>query len=153
MKASLIRAYNARRNQIRRFLGMDEDGGTTTIEFVLWLPIFIAILSIVVDVCFVFLAQAKMYDVASDTARQYAVRTLSTEAAAKTYAEGKGEFNGETPTVTVTENSSEGTVEVVITHNIADIDITGIFSSIASFSSDTISATVYQVVERDGSSL
>lgn len=132
---------------------MDEDGGTTTIEFVLWLPIFIAILSIVVDVCFVFLAQAKMYDVASDTARQYAVRTLSTEAAARAYAEQKGEFNGETPTVTVTENTAEGTVEVIISHDIADIDITGIFSSIASYSSDKISATVYQVVERDGSSL
>lgn len=152
MKATFIQAYTARRRAVRRYLNLDEDGGTTTIEFVLWLPIFIAILSIVIDVAFVFLAQAVMYDVASDTARRYAVGRLSTTAAAKSHAETEAQFNGETPTVTVTE-AGDGTVEVVITHAIADIDITGIFSSIASFSSDTISATVYQIKERDGSAI
>ena len=52
----------------------DDEDGSHTIEFVLWVPIFILILSLVVDVCFLFLAQSRMFDVASDATRQLAIR-------------------------------------------------------------------------------
>ena len=101
------RDRRARGRRIGYFLRRDEDGGTSTIEFVLWLPIFILILSIVVDVCFVFLRQAVMYDVAADTARRYAVgrfggtgsdpNQATTVTTAQTHAVDKATFSGVTP--------------------------------------------------------
>lgn len=145
--------FSEARSILRRRLSelkRDEDGGTNTIEFVLWLPIFILILSVVVDVCFMFLAQAVMYDVASDTARRVAVGTAP--AAARAQAQTNATFNGAVPTVTIDDNKNgSGVVEVVISHNVRDVDVVGVFGSVAStFASDQLSATVLQVKEREG---
>ncbi|MHA3979523.1 TadE/TadG family type IV pilus assembly protein [Halovulum sp. GXIMD14794] len=132
-------------------LKQDEDGGTNTIEFVLWLPIFILILSIVVDVCFMFLAQAVMYDVASDTARRLAVSSGS-QADIIADAKRNATFGGVEPAVVPTMNlDGTGVIRVVVTHKVQDVDVVGVFGSVAStFASDEINATVYQVKEREG---
>lgn len=134
-------------------LKQDEDGGTNTIEFVLWLPIFILILSIVVDVCFMFLAQAVMYDVASDTARRMAVGRFADTTAAEASANTAAAFNGTNASSTVTVGS-DSVITVVIRHNVRDVDVIGVFGSVAStFGSDQLTATVLQVQERSGTAV
>ncbi|WP_112320789.1 TadE/TadG family type IV pilus assembly protein [Oceanibium sediminis] len=130
----------------RRFFNVDEDGGTTTIEFVLWLPIFILVLGIIIDVCFMFLAQAIMYDVASDAARSAAIGQFETEQEAIDFAQDKASFRGVLPSVTVDLGATSGTVEVTITHQAQDIDLTGVLGIVAG---DTIRASVTQI--REGS--
>ena len=134
-----LRAHKAR---FARYVADDEDGGTTTIEFVLWLPIFILILSLVIDVCFVFLGQAVMYDVASDAARRVSIG--QDVATTQTYAEQKAEFLGATPTVTITDPPVDGAYTVTIEHDLQDIDVVGILGFLAS---DKISAVVTQLKE------
>lgn len=142
MRVFLESRLNAHRARFARYVNDDEDGGTTTIEFVLWLPIFILILSLVIDVCFVFLGQAVMYDVASDAARRASI--CQDIAATQTYAEQKAEFLGATPTVTITDPPVNGAYTVTIQHNLEDIDVVGILGFLAS---DTISAVVTQLSE------
>lgn len=144
MMLGLRRILDEQRRRARRFFNVDEDGGTTTIEFVLWLPIFILVLGIIIDVCFMFLAQAIMYDVASDTARSAAIGQFLTNAEAVTFAQDKAKFRGTTPTVVADVLSNP--VSITITHQAQDIDITGALGIIAG---DTIRASVTQF--REGS--
>lgn len=140
-----------------RFLRRDESGGTTTIEFVLWLPIFVLILSLIVDVSFLFLRQAIMYDVASDTARRYAVGAFAgaspadsgtanevgtEEETAKVFAQNAATFGSVIPNVSV--NEANGAVTVAVSHALQDVDVTGVLNFVAS---QTIDATVVQLVE------
>lgn len=134
--------YAAKRRQVRRFFRLDEDGGTSTIEFVLWLPIFILILALIIDVCFLFLAQAIMFDVASDTARRWAIGTLSTTAEVETFAQAQGSFQGVQPVVNASSSNCAVTVELVFT--LADIDVFGILGFV---SNDELKASVTQLAE------
>jgi len=146
MRVFLENRWKAHKARFARYIGDDEDGGTTTIEFVLWLPIFVLILSLVIDVCFVFLGQAVMYDVASDTARRASIcqpiGDPSVPDGLYLYAENEAEFLGTRPGVTITQGS--GAVTVTIQHELANIDVVGILGFL---SGDTISAVVTQLEE------
>lgn len=54
-----------------------DEGGNATIEFVLWVPVFMAILMIVAEYATVFMTHASMYDAARDGARRIATGTMS----------------------------------------------------------------------------
>ncbi|NNU79124.1 pilus assembly protein [Halovulum dunhuangense] len=143
MKPTFLDIYRLQRRQVRRFLRMDEDGGTNTIEFVLWLPIFILILALVVDVCFLFLAQAVTFDVASDTARRRAVNFFTTDAAASNFLATEATFNNTAPVVaTVTTSGVEVTARVEFAPG--DLDLIGVLGFI---SSDRMSVQVLQLKE------
>ncbi|MEM7613687.1 MAG: TadE/TadG family type IV pilus assembly protein [Pseudomonadota bacterium] len=62
------------------------EDGTATVEFVLWVPIFILILGFVVDVTSVMLQQSRYYDIARDASRQVALG-LKTPSEARTDVE------------------------------------------------------------------
>ena len=132
---------NAPNGALRRF-SEDEDG-SHTIEFVLWVPIFILILSLVVDVCFLFLAQSRMFDVASDATRRLAIRQM-TEAEAETYAETNASFRGAAADATPSCPSNSGYCEITIELNSADVAVTGILGLL---SSEKLTATVRQLQE------
>jgi len=158
MRVFLENRLKAHKARVARYIADDEDGGTTTIEFVLWLPIFILILSLVIDVCFVFLGQAVMYDVASDSARRASIGqdlgvtgggATSTEsdcsAAATDLYETTCEnatFLGAKPTVDIVEQN--GAFIVTIKHNLADIDVVGVLGFV---STTKITAVVTQLKE------
>ncbi|MFT6773041.1 MAG: Flp pilus assembly protein TadG [Paracoccaceae bacterium] len=57
------------------------DRGTATLEFVLWLPVFVTIIALVTDLSFIYTTNANMWDAARDTARRMAVRQLDVPAA------------------------------------------------------------------------
>lgn len=142
MRVFLENRLKAHKARLRRYVAEDEEGGTTTIEFVLWLPIFILILSLVIDVCFVFLGQAVMYDVASDAARRVAIGRPVAETT--TYALDKATFLGATPTVEISDPPVNGAYTVTIKHQLDQIDVVGILGFVAG---QEISAVVTQLKE------
>lgn len=56
----------------RRFINFRKDeNGSVSVEFVLWIPIFIFLIAIITDLSIVYVVNANMYDVARDTARRW----------------------------------------------------------------------------------
>lgn len=64
------------------------EDGAATVEFVLWVPIFMLILGFVVDVTTVMFQQSRHYDIARDASRQVALG-LKTTVEARTEVETK----------------------------------------------------------------
>ena len=63
----------------------DDESGAVTVEFVLWVPVFVLILAITVDATVLFMTQANLWSIARDTTRLMAARYL-TDAEAEAYA-------------------------------------------------------------------
>jgi hypothetical protein len=86
---------------IRNF---SDDSGATTVEFVLWVPVFMFILMITVDVSLLFLRQSNLWYVARDAARKASLHQFdnfaSPDAALQDYAETRGTFGGDRPFAT-----------------------------------------------------
>ncbi len=62
---------------IRRFL--KNERGSSTIEFVLWIPLFALMLMITSDASFVYLTSTRMENVARDAARRVSMGQISTD--------------------------------------------------------------------------
>lgn len=64
-----------------RFLGqfLGDEGGALTIEFVLWIPIIVAVLITVIDATTVYVTHTEMWNVARNTARQMSTGVIGTE--------------------------------------------------------------------------
>ena len=69
------------RRRARRFL--EDDNGSATIEAVLWLPLFFAIILVVMDASMAFNAQTRAMRIVQDTNRAFAVGRIATLAEAE----------------------------------------------------------------------
>lgn len=61
-----------------------DEKGSVTIEFILWIPLIMALVALVIDATTIYVTQTEMWNVARDTARRM-VQGM-TEAEAKDYA-------------------------------------------------------------------
>lgn len=111
------------RKLIREF---NDESGATTVEFVLWVPVFMLILMLTVDVSLLFLRQSNLWQVARDTARQVSIRQL-TQIEADTYATQNATFGGDVPDVTVNVDNAAQTVNVQISVPMANVGVFGVF--------------------------
>jgi len=118
------RNFSARLKQLIRNFG--DESGATTVEFVLWVPVFMLILMLTVDVSLLFLRQSNLWQVARDTARQVSIGQL-TAAEADTYATNKGSFGGDVPDVTVNVDVPLQSVRVDISVPMSNVGVFGIF--------------------------
>lgn len=111
----------------------DEDGAPSTLEFVLLLPIFMLIVALVVDLTFLFMAQARMHDVATYATRNWAVGQM-TAIEADAYAESRsiimsasplstGVIDGGALTMTLSMSAGNATPFGIL-HFVAGNDIT-----------------------------
>ena len=101
----------------------DERGGVT-VEFVLWAPVFAALIAGATDISLAFMNQSNFWNVARDTARIVSRHAMdATEA--KAYAESNAIFANAAPTAVVTIDGNE--VIVTITAPATTIDAFGIF--------------------------
>ena len=66
------------------FLG--DEKGVVTIEFVLWVPIFVGLFVFVTDASIIYLTHSEMWNVARDTARRMTTGEITTRAEARDYA-------------------------------------------------------------------
>lgn len=62
-----------------------KEDGATTIEAVIWLPVFVMFLVLIIDVSSVFNRQSEMLRIVQDANRGYATGRLSTPAAAEDF--------------------------------------------------------------------
>lgn len=98
------------RSQLKKFTRC-ESGASTTIEAVIWLPLYLFILTAAVDLTVMMKAQTDMWAVASNSARMVAINAMS-EAQAENYARSLL-TDGETVTVSVVTNGPNVTSTVV----------------------------------------
>jgi len=69
---------------ISTFLG--DEKGAVTIEFVLWVPIFVGLFVLVTDASIIYLTHSEMWSVARDTTRRMTTGEFTTDAEARNYA-------------------------------------------------------------------
>ena len=109
---------------LRRFR---DDSGSTTVEFVLWVPVFLVILGLIVDVSLMFLRQSNLWQVARDTARIYSIRQMDAEEA-QTYAINHATMGSTPPTVAVIPDPTNQYVTVRISVPISSVGVFGIMN-------------------------
>ena len=68
---------------------LKDDSGSETVQFVLFVPVFAAVLVIVTDASFLYLNHTEVWNVARDTARRMAVGQLTSEQEAIDYASSR----------------------------------------------------------------
>lgn len=123
-----------------KYIRGDERGGVT-IEFVLWAPVFAALIAGATDITLAFMNQSNFWNVARDTARIVSRHAMTVDEA-KAYAESNAIFANAAPTAVVTVDATE--VIVTITAPATTIDAFGIFGI---FKDTTIKAEVRHRLE------
>lgn len=109
-----------------------QEGGSATIEFVLWLPIVVAILLLVVDSSMLFMSRSHAMRVLQDTNRLYSVGQFTGDtderiAKAQNYALSR--LRGLSPSAAVTTTETGGVVRTratMETREIAQIGFLGL---------------------------
>lgn len=124
---------------MKRFLSRDE--GSTTVEFVLWLPLLVAVLIVAVDASVLYMRQSNLWQVSRDTARIVSRHGMD-EAAAKAYATSEATYSNHVPTVDVVVTGQF--VTVTLAANLNEIAPIGILNFALN---DQLTASVTQAVE------
>jgi len=60
--------------------------GAVTIEFILWVPVFVGLLVFLTDASIIYLTHSEMWSVARDTTRRMTTGEITTKAEARDYA-------------------------------------------------------------------
>lgn len=115
-------------HRVARFAG--DEYGSATIEFVLWVPIFVTILVAATDATVLYLNHTEMWNVSRDVVRRISVGDI-TEADAATYVQNELFLRSASYTVQ-TSDPADLDVWVSIETNIGDASVFGIFKYVAS---------------------
>ena len=65
------------------------DRGAATIEVILWLPFFLGLFSLMVDISMIFNNQSRIMRIIQDGNRNYSIRRFETNAETETYVENR----------------------------------------------------------------
>ena len=68
------------------FAFLRDEKAAVTIEFVLWVPIFVGLLVFVTDASIIYLTHSEMWSVARDTTRRMTTGEITSKAEARDYA-------------------------------------------------------------------
>ncbi len=109
------------------------DQGTLTTEFVLWVPIIMAMLIIVVDTTTIYLTHTEMWNVARDTARRMVTGSVMTEAQAEAYAANAMRLRQNYNYYIEVHYEEGARAEVIIRFAVADMSILGYGSPLTLF--------------------
>lgn len=122
-----------------------DTSGAVSVEFVLWVPVFILILLLIADSSMLLLEQTRMWQIANNTSRSVAVGRITPDSAPD-FAKSQSRF-GANYTVIVTTNGG-----VVVTQIAVPIRIVS-FTRVFAFAGDSImSVKVIQRIEPTTSS-
>lgn len=119
-------------DRIKRVLALfrsfgNDTRGSVTVEFVMWVPIFLGVFLTLADVSMLYLRQSGMMTVSQDTARIVSRHALDPESAAD-YARGEARIGSYSPDVTVEVDEAAATVTVTISAEATEIAPFGVFS-------------------------
>jgi Flp pilus assembly protein TadG len=106
------------------FLG--DEKGAVTIEFVLWVPIFVGLLVFVTDASIIYLTHSEMWNVARDTTRRMTTGELTTKAEVRDYAAAHL-FLGSRTYVIDTTDPTRAEMNVKIAIGLGDAAVFGFF--------------------------
>ncbi len=123
----------------KRF-GQDENGAIS-VEFVLWMPVFFLVLMLITDTTLVFSAEARLWSITRDAARQMSIYQIDEDTVAAYVAENAIGLNGD---LTVTASDTGPDIWVQVSMPIADVALFGVFSAL---SDPIITARVTQRTE------
>lgn len=125
-------------SNLRKFRARED--GSSTIEFVMWMPLLAFILFLVVDTSLVFVGQTNLLKVTADVSRQLSVGALN-DTEVDAYFEARGYDPGQ---VTAKVERSGKTVRINSSLPVSTLEITGIYSSLGY---KTVSASAAQLDE------
>jgi Flp pilus assembly protein TadG len=100
-------------------------GGSVTVEFVMWVPVFCGLLMLFADTSLTYMNQSNFWNVSRETARIVARHGFDAEAAVA-YAENHASFGKYRPDVHVSIDGT--TVTVTITADTSAISLFGILN-------------------------
>lgn len=115
------------RQKLLRFAGDEE--GSTTVEFVLWVPVLLAFVLLVADVSIAFMRQASLLDVSREAA-QFVARHALDAPAAERLATNRARVGEYSPEVDVDIDAEAQTVTVTILVEMEDLAPFGILESL-----------------------
>ena len=105
-----------------------DERGNATIEAVIWIPTFVAVLLLVVDVSMIFNAQARLFRLVQDTNRALSVgRLQSADEAEDTIVTA---LEGTTSDAQVSTSITDGVITTTLTVPAKDLDVIGYFSAL-----------------------
>lgn len=137
-----------RRACLRLRHGWRNDIGTVTVEFVIWMPVFMFILALTADTCKLYVTQANMWSVARDTARRMTTGQLATPDAAKTYAADHLLYRTLNYTYTITADGTDDTVQISVP--ITDASVFELLPHLANLMTAQMTASVTMRSETEG---
>ena len=123
-----------------RFL--KDDKGSSTIEAVLWLPIFFALFGLMADTAMIFNGYSRVLRVIQDGNRNMSVGRLDTPVELENYVTLA--LQDLSPNATVASEVSAGVVTTTASIPAADLEILGMFSALNSL---TIQVESQQYIE------
>lgn len=133
--------YSRLRKRLSSFLRAE--AGSATVEFTLWVPVFLGILLLGADASTAFTRQANFWRVTNETARIVSRHALDAESGAA-FARDKMRIGSYVPDVSVTVDDETQTVTVSVTADAGEMAPLGILSFALG---DTISFSVSQALE------
>ncbi len=105
-----------------------DEHGSATIEFVLWLPVFVILLVATTDATVLYLHHTEMWNVSRDVARRVADNDLSEADAAATVQNEMFLYSSEY--TVATSNPTDLDVQIVIQTSVADASVFGFFGPV-----------------------
>lgn len=118
-----------------------EQGGVT-VEFVLWLPMMVALLALVMDVSLMFYHQSSAVRVVQDANRAFSLGRVATTEELQTMVTGA--LQSVSPNVQVSATMTNGIVETEAAMPASDLDAIGWFSALSNV---TIAVRAQHLVE------
>jgi hypothetical protein len=126
---------------VREFVQLTRDErAAVTIEFVLWIPIMVALLVTAIDATTLYVTQTEMWNVARDTARRMVTGKVLTVAAAESYAQSAMKLRQAPYTVDAAYDKND-VVQVTISLAFGEMSIVGYGSPLTIFG-NTLTAHV-----------
>ncbi len=104
-----------------------QDG--STIEVVIWMPIFVLILSLIADTSMIFFGQSRVYLITQTANRAYSIGNLESTDAVSEYIVGAVEKIGGKATVDV--QVTDGIIHTTVVVPARPFEVLGLFSSLS----------------------
>lgn len=118
LRRRILASITALRNDTR---------GGISVEFVLWVPVFLGVLLTLADVSMIYLRQSSMMNVSQDTARIVSRHALDPDAAVD-YARTEAMIGSYAPEVSVEVDEGEATVTVTISARATELAPFGVLT-------------------------
>ncbi len=107
------------------FTFLRAEKGAVTIEFILWVPIFVGLLVFVTDASIIYLTHSEMWSVARDTTRRMTTGQFTTPAQARDYAAARLFLGQRTYVIDPEFNSADLNIKIAI--GLGDAAVFGFF--------------------------